>query len=388
MATTSIKKMTFIAFSLLSFTAAVCAGESDNKMKKLQKQMKQTRAENGAGTAGARMAPAKAQIENSYNFNVNFDVLYWSPDIENNSITQSSSFAPGPYGPGTAGGNGLPTAGEMIDLRYDWSWGFRVGVGYDTAHDNWDVGVDYTYFTSSASNNLTAGNNAYYKLVRGSQAIEAAAGDGDFATQVNSTGSLDFQNVNLTLGRAYFVSSNLEFKPTVGLRSAWINDKETVEYGGGAVVGPHGGRGFHGNNTKVIDNCKSWGIGPQIAINTTWHLDHGFSFFGNLSASAIYSSFKTTHKNCYSSDVDFNISVTNNFHAFIPNVDFFLGLRWDSLFNKNKNYFGIGLGWETQVFWNQIQRFESVEGVSATAGAWDGRDLSLQGLTIDVKIDF
>lgn len=388
MATTSIKKMTFVAFSLLSLAAAANAGETDNKVRKLQREMNQTRTETATGSAGARTASAKAPIENSYNVNVTFDVLYWNPEIENNGIAQSSVFPPAPYGAGTPAAAYLPSKGDMTNLGYQWSWGFRAGLGYDIPHDNWDVGLEYTYFNSSASEVVSAGNNSYYKRSRGSAIIENGLGLAAFAEKVRAQGSLDIQNVDLTLGREYFISSNVAFKPSAGLTSAWIKSNETVQYGGGTTTAPSGVQGYNGNNTKVTDNCKSWGLGPQFGLATTWHLEHGFSFVGNVRAAAIYSSFKTAHRNNYSAVETRNIFVKNSFRAFIPKVDFVLGVNWETCFNNNRNHFVAGLGWETQLYFNQIQRFQSAGGITSSTGVYAGRDLSLQGITLNLRVDF
>lgn len=389
MATISIKKVSWIAFSLLSLAATTnFAGETDNKLRKLQNQMDQTRTETAAGTVGARTAPRRAEIDRGYQVNVALDVLYWRPEVANNTVTQSGSFPPA----GAQGEVYLPTSGQVQNMNYRWNWGVRVGIGYDFKHDNWDLDLTYTHLSSHARWNQGTGQNSFYTLTRGSNAVLPSTTAYSFATEVKASGSFAYQGLDLILGRDYFVSSKLAFNPHFGLKSAWIEDNESVEYGGGVLTAPNGKQGFSGNNTKAIDNCKSWGIGPAMGLNSSWYFHKGFSVGMNLDGALIYTSYKTRHKNYFSASPEVDIiDVTNNYHRFIPMIDLFLGLKWETYFNKDKNYFDIALGWETQMWWDQIQRFEVTQGTGGTAnvtGTYNGRDLSMQGMTLKLMVSF
>ena len=82
------------------------------------------------------------------------------------------------------------------------------------------------------------------------------------------------------------------------------------------------------------------------------------------------------------------VDVTLRDHQFIPNADLFLGLRWDGYVNKQKQHVGVGLGWETQYWWSQYRELKQVAyGGSNSMKAWP-QDLSIQGVTLKVKIDF
>lgn len=389
MATISIKKVSWIAFSLLSLAATTnFAGETDNRLRKLQSQMDQTRTETAVGTVGARTAPRTAEIDRGYQVNLAVDVLYWRPEVANNTVTQSGSFPPA----GLPGQVFLPTSGQLKNMSYQWNWGFRVGLGYDFKHDNWDLDLTYTYFGSNARWDKSMGQNGFYTQTRGSQMIFSGAGYAPVATQVQASGSFVYQRLDLLLGRDYFVSSKLAVNPHFGLKSAWIENNESVEYGGGAFTSPNGQQGFSGNNAKAIDNCKSWGIGPAMGLSSSWYIHGGLSVGMNVDGALVYTSYKTHHKNFFSvPSEDTLIDVTSNYHLFIPMVDLFLGLKWETYFNKDKNYFDIALGWETQMWWDQIQRFgqnPASSGLSGAGGTYTGRDLSMQGGTLKLKVSF
>lgn len=377
-----LKRISFAALSLASLVSIGFAG--DSRVDTLGSQMNEVGTKNARGTFGARTAPERYNIQDSSHWFVGFDIMYATNNFANNDFVQGSS--------GGALG-GLPNVGESYNVKYDWDWGFKARLGYQFDHDHWDASLRYNWFSSSAGNTVSAGNGQSLIPLRsdGNQLLAGVIPGSntqvfDFCTRATANGSFGFQTVDLDLSRAYFTSSKLSFRPNVGLRSAWINIAEKVEYTGGTASGTNFGLGA--NNVSVKDVCKTWGIGPRLGVDSKWHLGHGFSIFGDVSASLLYSYYKINHVSKYSQFEATNfVNVSAKDHQFIPNMDLFLGIRYDSCINDNKQHLGIGLGWDTQYWFSQYRRMQPVSRDQIAFGI-TSRNMSVQGVSLTVDIDF
>ncbi|PCI77187.1 hypothetical protein COB21_03370 [Candidatus Aerophobetes bacterium] len=383
---TKVKKIALFTLPLVAAVSVLSAGEMSDRTKRLEDQMKDVRGNNPTGKAGAVTAPLSINLEESCGWFFTVNALYWQPDIQNNSFAQSDA---------GASAHALPSVGEEYQAKYKWDWGFRLGAGKLFKHDNWALEAQYTWFDASASSSVSAGSVGTVLPTRGTAQIIGAPQIFEFCTEANAQGSLNYQSVDLTLSRAYYVSQELSFQPGWGLKASFLNSKESVEYTGGNAVGDTAGlNGVVGSpgyplgaNVKVIDKSKFWSIGPKVGVDSTWHVAEGFSLFGNLSASLLYAGQDFNYKNTYSVDVDNNkIDVTMKYHQFVPTVDAFIGVRWDGYYSNNTQHVGVGLGWEVEYLWNAVQRGAYIRddfSVMTTS-----KDLTMQGLTLDLRFDF
>lgn len=385
-----IKTFSLSAFSLLAVTSTAFAGNS--KVDKLETQMNEVGTKNARGTFGAKTAPDRVAVKDGSGWFVGLDILYWKADLSNNNFVQGQSG-------GTQPGQ-LPNNGDVFNIKYDWDGGVKALVGYHFEYDAWDLTLKYNYYSASGSTTKSSGNGQNLLPLRGmgDQILTGLHSTGPeqfgFCTRSKGSGELSFQTLDLDLSRAYFVSSKLSLNPSIGIRSAWIRVKERVEYTGGepyteAVPANTLVYGLQGNTVHVNDSSKTWGIGPQIGLDTKWHVGCGFSIFGDVSSSLIYTYFNLNHDNYLSIFSDSNsISTHLRDHQFIPNVDLFLGLRWDGYFNEDRQHFGIGLGWETQYWWSEYRRLEAKAATNVGTQVARSQDLSLQGMTLTLQLDF
>lgn len=368
--------------SLMTSSVAFAAMDMDSRVTQLENQMQQVRTETAMGTYGAQTATARAEVD-GYGWFITADLLYWHAKVGGTEYAYTDQDP-------TAS---LPIRGRTKDIDFEWDWGFRVGLGYNFKHDSWEARLQYTWFDSNGSDSTRAGLNSSVIPLRGSSTIVNAGNSDQFlyATSAKSQYDFDYQALDLELGRAYFISGKLSFRPHWGLKTAWLDQEQITRYTGGSptpnVQAPGNTLGLQANTVHIKDDCDFWGIGPRVGVDSKWHLGYGFSVFGNVSAALLFGYFEVDHREKYSAFVDNQIKLHANRHAFSPTAQFQLGLRYDVYVHNNKQHIGIGLGYEAQYWWRQNQMLK-IDDAAVLKYERYSEDVSMYGLTLDFKWDF
>jgi len=262
---------------------------------------------------------------------------------------------------------------SMYKLDFKWAWGFKVGLGVNMDHDQWDSDIYYTWFRT-----------------RNSSAIGATDTQENFITHdLLNNGfplgirehKISFNMIDWELGRAHFVSKSLALRPHIGLKGGWINQdvSQATEYSTSS------------SSLKITNDF--WGIGTSGGVNTSWMLgnldSHRFSLMGDFAGALMYGHFD----NAYKIDALANATATTttttirslNRNLAVPMLQAMLALGWDTEFYDNQCHFGFKVGYEFQYWFRQNQML-AVSGNTGFIRLSD--DLSLQGLTIDFRFDF
>jgi hypothetical protein len=313
------------------------------------------------------------------------DALYWHGEIGDSDWAFVNN--------GTVAG--VPT-GPNEEFNFEWNWGFRVGLGLNLDHDQWDTNLYYTWFrnhTHSSSLALTA------------PAVGKAIYDnfGGTFTAGSASGKLHFNVLDWELGRWFYVSNSLSLRPHAGLKGSWNTLTTGESLTGGLTAGTA--------SYTVSNENKSWGIGPSGGINTNWYFGCGntldrrdgqkdrvrsrphFSIFADFAGALMFSHFHNTHSETGKSAAGAVVSGFNpsnlNRNVVVPVLTSIAGLAFDTCFDCDKMHFGIRLGYEFQWWFRQSQRI-FLENSSTTTPRYirTTDDLALQGLTIDVRFDF
>jgi len=370
--------------SLLASSTAFAAMDMDSRVSELENQMQQVRTETAMGTYGAQTATARPEVD-GHGWYLSLDILYWHAKVGGTEFAYTDNNASAT----------MPIKGRTKDIDFSWDWGFRAGVGYNFEHDAWDANAQYTLFNSNASDSTSAGLNSSVVPLRGSSQIVSTTGNlhdlFTFCTSAKSQFAFTFQSVDLELGRAYFVSGNLSFRPHWGVETAWFDLKQTVRYTGGTAVANNVGNGNNlglGLNTvHVKDNSDFWGLGPRAGVQSQWHLGYGFSIFGNVAGALLFGYFDVDHRERFTGDANNRVNLHANRHAFSPAVQYQLGLRYDQYLHNNKQHIGIGLGFEGQYWWRMNQMLK-IDDEAVLKYERYSEDVNMYGLTLDIKFDF
>lgn len=346
-------------------------------MSELEKQMDQVRIMTPNDTCGANTALARPILNADCgccgaNFFLSASALYWHPKVAGTEFAYSITN----FNPGTV----VPMKGCLTSIDFRWNWGLRAGLGYNFAHDGWDIFLEYTWFTSRGSQSLCGGANNSTVALRGLPIIAQA----DTETSAFLIGKkavahfcLAINALKLELGRAFYVSEYLALHPKVGLKAGWIGLGQHAHY----VT-------MQENGVRVKDCNRFAGIGPHFGLGTEWHFCGDFYFYGDIYGCLMYGHFNVHHKERFSLAPCSNlIRLCQMRHAFVPEVGSHLGLGYSTYCGCDNMHLRLRLGFDAKYVWRINQMIE-VKDVSALRFGRISEDLSIHGVSLDIRLDF
>jgi hypothetical protein len=366
-----LKRVSLAMAATLTSCAVFAGMDMDSRVSQLETQMKQVRTETELGTSGANTASARPMSEEK-GFYLGAGFVYQQARAGGTEFAYSEENTAVTY----------PLAGSLVDIHYSWDWGLNVQAGYNMNHDMWDVRVGYNYFNQSSNHTQAAGlNDTIVPLRASSSIVNGTANSFTSCARASSQYSVTFNLVDLQIGRAFFVSEMLSFRPMLGVASKWISQKQDSQYTGGTQVGL--------NTVHTNDSSKFWGIGPEIGMNAKWYIGEGFHFFGDTNASLLYGTFDVRHKEYLSGSTTQTLRISGDSHKIVPTAQAIIGLGYDVYVENNTHFFSIRLGWNLQYYFDQNQMI----GVSAENGvvpqyARANDFLAVQGITLDLVWSF
>ncbi len=305
------------------------------------------------------------------------DALYWHADVGNTDWAYVNTNTALP--PGTV----TPFSTYHIDFK--WDWGFKIGVGVNMDHGQWDSDLYYTWFRTSRDNSFSTSLTQF------------ASGAHDVILnrfiRAKYHQKLSFNMIDWELGRDHFVSKHLALHPHIGLKGGWIDQKIRGLY----IYSPPGTLTPTGAQRLRIMN-DFWGIGAAGGVNTSWILGnvdtHYFSLKGDLGGALLWGHFTSGY---YADAITLLVPAGApniidaqqlnglNRNLAVPMLQTGLAFGWDTEFNDDRCHFGLKVAYEFQYWFrqNQIVAFSNVANIFRLSD-----DLALQGLTIDFRFDF
>ena len=272
---------------------------------------------------------------------------------------------------------------KVKNPNFNWDWGFRVGLGLNLPHDGWDLYLNWTRFHTNAKRAVNApqGGTLYPVAIHPGSVAGALL----TADKARYHWHLRLNEIDLELGREFFVSKWLTMRPFAGMRTAWIDQRDETTL-----------QGLHSdpnrpNKRELNRKNNYWGLGIRGGLDTQWGLGCGWSIFANYSASLLYGRFSVDVKQ-YSINAlgvrTTNVDVGNPFRLGRAITDFILGVRYDYMFCNERYHIGIQVGWEQQMFYGQNQFTRFVDDTAMGAFVANQGDLTLQGYSARVRFDF
>jgi len=359
-----MKKTSLVA--LVALTASVIADDMDksgSNGKMMQKP-----------DSGMMNVSAHPTID-SHDWFVFGDVLYWHADEGGTDwamrITQTN------VGVGT-GHRHL----RNQDVDFGWDWGFRVGIGYNMVHDEWDTQLYYTWFQTKKEESVGSEESAF-SFVASTNVADIQIANSNYSNgEINWT--IHYSVLDWELGRDYNVSKHLALRPHVGIKTAWISQHIKGHF---VEIGVAHDRDFF-----KMEN-EFWGVGPSFGANMHWNFgnygSHYFGMFGDIAGALMWGHFDVDNEieNAVL-EVDFDNLNRNLMSTMLLGA---LGLSWDTNFHNDKCHFCMKLGYELQYWFRQNQMITLLEKNTITDfGGWTrySDDLKLQGVTLRARFDF
>ncbi|MGB7128435.1 MAG: Lpg1974 family pore-forming outer membrane protein [Candidatus Rhabdochlamydia sp.] len=298
-------------------------------------------------TNGMINPPGMPLARNGWDFQISADALLWQ--LQEDGLIYAIESTP----------LTLPVGNDRVKQKYN--WGFRVGLDYTLPHDNWDIAATWTHLINNRHGNATAATGNVLRkpgLILSSTAVGFTTASAKYHNRL--------EQISLNTGREFFISKWVTLRPFFGLRADWLRQRLRVSYSG-IATNP---TGIQASQRRV----KWWGIGIESGLNTQWSFCGGFSLYGNVAGAIEYGLTKQTINE--SGIVAY--SFKDSYHICRPIIDLQLGLGWDYNSCNDCFHFGLKLGWENHVYFNQSLFFSS-----APLG-----DLTYQGWTLHANFDF
>ena len=275
--------------------------------------------------------------------------------------------------------------GKVMRINPNWDPGFRLGLGWNTGYDQWDILAAWTWYHNHATttqDTVASGNLGYYP--QWPVARDSVLGPYKRAT---AGYTLHYDTGDLEFGRGYYATKSLALRPYIGARAAWIYQAFRNHFS--LPVSPTNtvdqDRKFSGRNT-------TWGAGPRIGADGEFHLDYGVSFLGKAAAALVYGKTHVRHttqtfitgNTGYGPEGDYS----EHFWQLSPNLQLQLGVQWEHYFPREDKFLKIGVSGEANYWWNQFQLPVMFENYLAPMPTVGNQPVTMEGLTFEIEIDF
>lgn len=274
--------------------------------------------------------------------------------------------------------------GNVKRIDFDWEWGVRLNLEYDTCCIG-DLEVEWTYFRTTGKDSTSAiFPEAIFPVwtIPGSSITPS--------TKAKANWKLILNLLDLRLGAHYCPTCFLELRPFLALSTGWLDQKFNIDASGGVS---QGGAALTVLDDDIDMKNDFWGIGPKFGLKTNWNLGCGFSLFGNGNIAILYGEFDLSQKEKIlfegltpaTTYLDIR---KDKFWLSRVYLDFILGFRWEWIFCCGDYSLGFEAAWENLFFFgqNQLMRFtdDTNPGIQLPVKG----DLTIQGLTLTASFGF
>ena len=298
-------------------------------------------------------------------FFTNASLLYWQAEEEGLAYAVESGST-----------DHLAPHASVKNPKFEWDFGFKLGLGYRTSHDRWEWLLHFTSFQTHSDTEQSAHDgNVFFPVW-----IKPATAEMFFADQVKAHWRLHLGLLDVQLSKPFFTSDSLTLTPQMGVRNGWIRQKFNIEYRGG---------NFPVNEEELIRmKNKYWGIGPSAGLSAEWSMFWNLSLFAKGSLSLLFGEFYLHQDEDTLGTKEKRLGIHSIFQASAPIVDCTAGLSWQHLFSGRFNRLTCTLAWDQLLFFSQNQLMRFTDSSSPGLFIANQGDLSIAGVEFNARFDF
>ena len=293
--------------------------------------------------------------------------------------------------------------------HFEWEWnpGVRLGLGVITDLDGWDLYSNWTYYYTkdSQSKNVAAPTtilsfgdvNVGQELYTSPWLIEPNA---NLFNSISGRFSLSFNQIDLELGRNFWISDEISVRPMAGLRGYWADLRFKVQGSRPSFVD-----GFLSNssvNESADYKQDSWAVGLLSGLSSAWHITRHFSLYGELELALAYG--KTSIQRNASifeytptgnrAETDYSVVTRDRRYLVQPFIDLGLGIRFENNFESIRAMLDLGWEFHSLLKFNQLFRGTFAEITENNPGRFASDlpsangNLSLSGFVARGRLEF
>ncbi len=378
---------------MLALSLMTCAAHADGQPASTPKQ-------NMSQPKGMINSPARPYLIDQTDVCLTGDFLWWQATENGLSFgirNRSEYLLPNGHTP-----NDLSDS-EVLNIKGEWDPGFRVGLGLNTKNDGWDISLNWLRFNTDHKKEISAkpGQWLVPSLLHPADVIlndRLVHWPNSGVSKAYSKWELELNQLDLNLGREFFVGNKLTLRPNVGIRSAWIHQELETLYKVSAQQSGGGAATFVGQRFRGEVEMKNhfWGVGPTAGLDSQWMLGEGWSIYGNLEAALLYGCFEVKREDELSAPLVIDgskaetefVDIENSYRDLRAIVDLQLGVKWSRNFNHDQERIALHAGWESHVYFDQNQFMYFADDINIGTNFTNQGNLNLQGWTIGAEFDF
>jgi len=301
--------------------------------------------------------PARPVVQDGWNLWILGEALLWQAVQENMEYIYK----------GHDGSNNSRFR-DIKKPHFDWDWGWRFGAGYNIPRDGWDLSLIWTHIENRAKGTTHAGDESL-DIVWSVAAYHVPS-----PTVAHAHWEAHLDQVDLDLGRQFYVGRHLTLHPKAGMRSSWIFQEYDVHW-----TGTQGTQKAH-----MTD--KFWGLGFFAGLDSDWMLGWGFSLFGDAGLAVLLGYFDVDQHGTFNGAT--NSKIKDSFRTGRPIFDLDLGLKWAKKIYSDRFALAFKVGYEYHLYFNQNQFLLSNGNDGFELFNPVNGDLTYQGVTFSGQFDF
>jgi len=271
--------------------------------------------------------------------------------------------------------------------KFEYTSGFRVALGYEFPCTSYDIKFAWTRIHPRTTAKFESPDPKMFIAIPFSSLTDS---DVPHAGSVVSRWHLNYDMLDLDLGREYALCNCFTFRPHIGLKGGWINQTQKMQVnditlGQSPVIDITQGTAHRRNDFN--------GIGPSIGVDMRFALGSQFGVFGGVSGALLYGQFDLMNKifiadtlnNYYELSGPKTINLESSEYFVSPTVQVLLGGDWATCFCE-KYWIRLGVAYEVLYWWDQMKSNNSINQtlfVNSPSG-----NLMMHGLTVQASFEF
>jgi hypothetical protein len=271
--------------------------------------------------------------------------------------------------------------GKYHNAEFDWAPGFRINFGHFNAPHYWDVFAQYTYVPASGTRRVHAPKAAgeYLNGTWEQPSVGAAIPLSEAKCHID----LQYNVLDFLFTRRFHTNEHLRFNVFGGITSALIFQKLKVLY-----------KDTAGEHSPINNRWRFEGLGLRLGLKLDWFMGYDIFMTAVASTGILSGWYKNTSfqkTSAVIADTDNAIPIRDaHFSDFrlTYTAQFAAGPSWQKRFTHNR--VEIFAGYEFNIWTNLHQIYRSGFGPATAVKETfiNNSNVSLQGLTVRVNVDF
>jgi len=255
--------------------------------------------------------------------------------------------------------------GTINSVEWSTESGVRIGAGWLLPEEGWDLASYYTYFHSNANNGARApaGGTLFATMTH--------PGGIDQVDSALATASLNYNVLDVELGRALTIGSNTSIRFFGGGRFAWIDQSMGVFYDG-----------LDANHAFAGSSINFDGAGVRVGAEGRLNLPRGFCAYARCAGSLLAGDFRTNRLETNAGGSIVNVDIGESFDKIVPVAEVGIGVGWEY---RN---FSLRAGYEFTNWFGLVDLPDFVDDVAQGKFIRRTSDLSLDGLIVQACLRF